>query len=105
MRVKQGDTVPITGALKSGNNPVNLTGATVVCRIQNATTGKFLFSGSATVTDATNGLVSRALSATETANVGGFYVDWVVTFGGGTIQRFPGSSYQELVVDPAVPAS
>lgn len=107
MRVKAGDTVPITAALKDGTGAaVNLTGATVVCRIMHAPTGTFLFSGAATVVgDPTLGQVSRALSASETGTPGAYFVDWVVTFGGGTIQRFPGSSYNEIVIDPAVPAA
>jgi hypothetical protein len=62
-------------------------------------------SGTATVTDATNGLVSLPLSAAQTATAGAYFVEWFVTFSGGTLQRFPGSSYNELVIDPAVPSA
>jgi len=70
-----------------------------------APTGVFLLSGAATVTDATNGLVSFDLTAGNTATPGAYFVEWVVTFGGGDVQRFPGSSYNEIVIDPAVPAA
>ena len=100
MRIKQGDTIPITADLNA-----DLTGATVVCRIMHAPTGVFLLSGSATVTDATNGLVSFDLTAGNTATAGAYFVEWQVTFGGGDVQRFPGSSYQEIVIDEAVPAA
>jgi hypothetical protein len=100
MRIKQGDTIPITADLNA-----NLSGATVLCRIMHAPTGTFLLSGAATVTDAPTGLVSFDLSAGQTAAAGAYFVEWVVTFGGGDVQRFPGSSYQEMVIDPAVPAA
>jgi hypothetical protein len=71
-----------------------------------APTGVFLLSGAATVVgSATLGNVSFDLSALQTATPGSYFVEWVVTFGGGDVQRFPGSSYQEMVIDPAVPAA
>ncbi len=100
MRIKAGDTIPITADLNA-----DLSGATVICRIMHAPTGVFLLSGSATVTDAVSGLVSFDLTAGQTAVPGAYFVEWVVSFGGGDVQRFPGSSYQELVIDPAVPAA
>jgi hypothetical protein len=100
MRIKQGDTIPITADLNA-----NLSGATVLCRIMHAPTGVFLLSGAATVTDASTGLVSFDLSAGQTAAAGAYFVEWVVTFGGGDVQRFPGSSYQEMVIDEAAPAA
>lgn len=100
MRIKQGDTIPITADLNA-----NLTGASVICRIMHAPTGVFLLSGAATITDPSNGLVSFDLSAGQTATVGAYFVEWVVTFSGGDVQRFPGSSYNEIIIDPAVPAA
>jgi hypothetical protein len=100
MRIKAGDTVPFTADLNA-----DLTGATVVGRVMHAPTGVFLISTSATVIDAPNGLVSLPLSAGQTATPGAYFVEWFVIFGGGTLQRFPGSSYNELVIDPAVPAA
>jgi hypothetical protein len=100
LRIKQGDTIPITADLNA-----DLSGASVVCRIMHAPTGVFLLSGAATVTDAATGLVSFDLSAGQTAAAGSYFVEWVVTFGGGDVQRFPGSSYNEIVIDPAVPAA
>jgi hypothetical protein len=100
LRIKQGDTIPITADLNA-----NLAGAAVLCRIMHAPTGVFLLSGAATVTDASNGLVSFDLTAGNTAAAGAYFVEWVVTFGGGDVQRFPGSSYNEIVIDEAVPAA
>jgi hypothetical protein len=100
MRIKAGDTIPITADLNA-----DLSGATVICRIMHAPTGVFLLSGAATPTDAPNGLVSFDLTALQTAAPGAYFVEWVVTFGGGDVQRFPGSSYNEIVIDEAVPAA
>jgi hypothetical protein len=107
MRIKAGDTIPMTASLKDGTGTaVNLTGATVVGYIYHSPTGVFLSSGTATVVgDATLGNVSLALSAGQTAAPGGYFVEWKVTFAGGAIQRFPGSSYNEIVIDPAAPAA
>jgi hypothetical protein len=106
MRIKQGDTIPMTAQLRDTNGPVNLTGATVVGYIYHSPTGVFLSSGTATVVgDATQGNVSLPLSAGQTAVAGAYFVEWKVTFGGGAIQRFPGSSYNEIVIDPAAPAA
>lgn len=99
MRIKAGDTIPITADLNA-----DLAGAAVVCRVMHAPTGVFLLSGAATVTDAATGLVSFDLTAGQTADAGAYFVEWVVTFAGGDVQRFPGSSYQEIVIDEAVPA-
>jgi len=99
VRIKAGDTIPITADLNA-----SLTGATVICRIMHAPTGVFLLSGAATITDAPTGLVSFDLTAPQTAAPGAYFVEWVVTFAGGDVQRFPGSSYQEIVIDEAVPA-
>jgi len=99
VRIKAGDTIPITADLNA-----DLAGAAVVCRVMHAPTGVFLLSGAATVTDAATGLVSFDLTAGQTADAGAYFVEWVVTFAGGDVQRFPGSSYQEIVIDEAVPA-
>jgi hypothetical protein len=98
MRIKAGDTVPITADLNA-----DLSGATVVGYVYHAVTGVFLMSGTATVINPTQGLVSLPLSAVQTATPGAYFVEWKVTFGGGAIQRFPGSSYNEIVIDSAAP--
>jgi hypothetical protein len=101
LRIKAGDTIPITADLNA-----DLSGATVVCRIMHAPTGVFLLSGSALVVgDPTLGNVSFDLTAGQTAAPGAYFVEWVVTFAGGDVQRFPGSSYNEIVIDQAVPAA
>jgi hypothetical protein len=84
----------------------DITGASaVLCKVMKAPTGVFAFSSSATVTDAANGLITFTPTAGQTANAGAYFVETKVTFGGGAIQTFPGSSYNEIVIDPAVPAA
>ena len=106
MRIKAGDTIPMTATLSSPTGPVNLTGATVSGRVMKAPSGVFHMVGAATVVgDPLLGQVSLPLSAAQTGTPGAYFVEWFVTFGGGTLQRFPGSSYNEIVIDPAVPAA
>ena len=107
MRIKAGDTIPITASLKDGTGAaVNLTGATVSGRVMKAPSGTFHMVGSASIVgDPLLGQVSLPLSGAQTANAGAYFVEWFVTFAGGTLQRFPGSSYNEIVIDPAVPSS
>jgi hypothetical protein len=84
----------------------DITGATaVLCKVMRSVTGVFAFSTAGTVLDAPNGLISITPSAAQTANHGAFVVETKVTFASGAIQTFPGSSYNEIVIDPAVPAA
>lgn len=107
MRIKAGDTIPMTASLKDGTGAaVNLTGATISGRVMKAPSGVFHMVGSASIVgDPTLGQVSLPLSAAQTGTAGAYFVEWFVTFSGGTLQRFPGSSYNEIVIDPAVPAA
>jgi len=84
----------------------DITGASaVLCKAMRSVTGVFAFSTAGTVVDAPNGLISLTPSAAQTATPGTLFVETKVTFAGGAIQTFPGSSYNEIVIDPAVPAS
>jgi len=106
MRIKAGDTIPMTATLSGPTGPANLTGATVSGRVMKAPSGVFHMVGSASIVgDPTLGQVSLPLTAGQTGTPGAYFVEWFVTFGGGTLQRFPGSSYNEIVIDPAVPAA
>ena len=100
MRIKAGDSVPVTLDLNA-----DLTGASsVLCKVMRAVTGVFAFSIAATVTDADDGLISFTPTALQTAVPGAYFVETKVTFAGGAIQTFPGSSYNEIVIDAAAPA-
>jgi hypothetical protein len=84
----------------------DITGASAItCKVMHSVTGVFAFSTSATVVDAPTGIITFTPTAGQTAVAGGYFVETKVTFGGGAIQTFPGSSYNEIVIDPAVPAA
>ena len=86
MRIKAGDTIPIPADLNA-----DLSGASVVFRMMKLN-GTFHLSGAATVTNASQGLVSFDFTAGQIATPGAYRCEWVVTFGGGDGPRFPGSS-------------
>jgi len=101
LRIKAGDSVPMTLDLNA-----DISGASaVLCKVMRAVTGVFAFSTSATVVDAPSGLISLTPTAGQTAVPGALFVETKVTFASGAIQTFPGSSYNEIVIDPAVPAA
>ena len=68
-------------------------------------TGVFAFTAIGSPVDAPNGIITFTPSAAQTAVPGAYVYETKVTFGGGAIQTFPGSSYNEIVIDPAVPAA
>ena len=73
---------------------VDLTGASVqfVMRALTATTPAI--NASATIgSPSTAGKVSYTPTATDTATAGMFNAYWIVTFGGGAVQRFPTNGY------------
>jgi hypothetical protein len=101
VRCKAGDSFPMTLDLNA-----DITGATaVLVKAMRSVTGVFAFSTAATIIDATNGLISITPTAGQTATPGALVLETKVTFAGGAIQTFPGSSHNEIVIDPAVPAA
>lgn len=99
--VKEGDTEAVfTATLKDNAGAVvDLTGAAVdfVMALPN-TTPKV--NDTATVDDPLLGTVSYTTGATDLDEVGTYFVEWEVTFGGGGIQRFPGDGYNVVAVRP-----
>jgi hypothetical protein len=84
----------------------DITGASaVLCKVMHSPTGVFAFSSAATIVDAGQGQISFTPTALQTAAPGAYFVETKVTFSGGAIQTFPGSSYNEIVIDAAVPAA
>lgn len=100
MRIKAGDTAP---NLQADLN-ADVSGATVTYRIMKLNR-TFAATGTATVDNATTGLVSVPGSALASLAVGGYHVEFRVVYAGGAIQRFPQGSYLELLVKPAAPAA
>jgi len=86
--IRQLDTLPILQTTLLLNRlPVNLAGATVTFRFQDAADA--ISTTVATVVDAAAGLVSHAFTATQTAIAGTASGEFIVDFGGGDIETFP----------------
>lgn len=100
MRVKQGDTFPNPAA----DLNADITGATVRFRMMHLN-GTFFLNQPGVIDNATTGLVHYVWQAGNTDTIGAYLCEWVVTYGGGAIQRFPQGSYLELMVEKAVPAA
>lgn len=95
--LKQGDTSPkLTATLNA-----NLTGATVVAKLRRLHDTTVL-SKTCTVTDAPNGIVEYQWVAGDTDVVGSYFVEFLVTFAGGLVERFPQRSQQEITIQPKV---
>ena len=102
--MKTGDTAP---AFTADTN-ADLTGATASVRFSKLN-GTFVMVRTGTITDAPNGIVTyQWVAANDGAlinNPGAYRADVMVTFAGGSIERFPQRSYLEVIVKPAVPAA
>jgi hypothetical protein len=95
--IKRNDTLsPISGQLTDalGNHP-SLAGATVLIKAKDMA-GNILFSSTATVTDATNSLISYTFTAPQTAVAVEGLLEFQVTFAGGAIQTFPNDGFIAL---------
>lgn len=108
MILKAGDTAPkATATLMNGTTPVDLTGAAVLMRVKSVPTDRFVMSKTATIPSPTEGTVEYQWITGDIALLpaGAYFIEWVVTFAGGLIQRFPQPSNNELIVRPAAPAA
>lgn len=96
MTMYVGDLKPdLTVTCLDGDAPVDLTTATSVT-VVGTIDGSFLFSRSATGTDA-NGVVTMAWQSTDTDTPGRLAVEVIVTWSGGKPQTFrPSESIQLL---------
>lgn len=102
--IKQGDTSSaITAQLKDdAGNPVNITGASVLFKMQPYTGTGSEISAAATITNAAEGRVSYTFTAPQTADAGWFAAEWQVTFAGGAIQTFPNDRETLVAIRPQV---
>lgn len=97
MYLKAGDLAPkLIGDLNA-----DVTGATVVAKLRRVHTAVTM-SKTCTLDDATNGIVSYQWVAGDTDVPGSYIVEFLVTFSGGTPQRFPQRSYREISILPKV---
>lgn len=99
--VKVGDAgTKVRATLKSGGDPVDLTGASVkfIMRLPGASAPKV--NAAATVEDAAAGKVAYTFIAADLDTPGDYWAEWQVTFGGGAVQTFPAGGYNIVrVVD------
>ena len=88
----QGDTLPaLTKQLLDQNgNIVNLTGCTVALKTVSGGQTTTTLAGSVTITNATNGNISYAWNAADTATPGSYQLWYVVTTGGGAKEHSVG---------------
>jgi hypothetical protein len=100
MKLKVGDTAPDPVA----DLNTDVSGATVLFRLMKLN-GAFVFSRAATIDNAVNGIVRYTWQAGDTNTAGAYLGEFVVTYAGGDVQRFPQGSYLEVLIRPAVPAS
>lgn len=100
--IGQGDTASsMVVTLRDANgNPVNITGATVHIDVTPIHGGTKIVDTAATITDATNGVVSYTFTAGQTANAGDYLATFTVTFGGGQIESFPNAGYYLVTINP-----
>lgn len=91
--IKALDTAPVvTATLENGAGvPVNLAGVTSVRFLMRAMRGAASpkVNGAAFVDDAAGGKVHYDWQTFDTDTPGGYRAEWVVTFSGGQVERFP----------------
>src|SRR5215472_13120630 len=97
----QGDTLPaLTKQLLDPNgNIINLTGTTIVLKTVSAGQVTATLAGTVTITNATNGNISYAWNAADTATPGQYNLWYVVTTGGGAKEHSVGPD--TLVINSA----
>jgi len=99
--IKQGDTLPTlqqtlqdtTGAA------VNLTGCTVKFVMRSLVSATPVINATATITDAANGKVTYAFSATDTTTAGTFMGTWTITNGSGQVFTVPTDGYLTIRIE------
>jgi len=100
--IKRGDTdADITAVLRDGTGAIQpLDGATVKFSMREFDTGMvtILLQNAEIVLPAANGKVKYAWQGGDTDDVGYFYAEWQVTYGGGGIQTFPSNGYHLISI-------
>ncbi len=93
--MKTGDTGPPIEStlLDSVKAPVNLAGASALFKMKRDADGELVVNGTATITDAANGVLEYPWVPSDTAIAGKFKAEWEVTFASGQVQTFPRPGY------------
>ena len=105
--IGQGDTAStLLVTLRDANgNAVNITGASVHIDVTPIHGGAKIVDAAATITDATNGVVSYTFTAPQTATPGDYLATFTVTFGGGAIESFPNAGYYLITIQADAPTT
>ncbi len=92
--IKQGDTLPVITATLTGadGNPIDLTGASVKFNMRRRSTPVIDHGTCTIVGAATDGVVSYAWTAEDTANDGEYRAEFEITFGDNSILTVPNDS-------------
>ena len=105
---KVGDTRPFLDAtLKDADGAVDLTGITSVRFVledqgANEIVNESSTGANVTITGSTSGQVRYKGQAADLSSEGNYYAEWKVTFGDGTVARFPNTRHIQLTVKPAL---
>ena len=102
--IKQGDASPAWQTVLQDNagNAVDLSGATVaLSMIRVGSRTKTIDARAATITDAPTGAVQFLFDAADTAVWGSYLVEWIVTYSGGRVEKFPNDRYDLVYVERA----
>lgn len=107
---KVGDTRPFLDAtLKDANGPVDLSTGLVdnvrfVLEDQDANeiVNESSTGANVSITDSTGGKVRYKWQVADLSSEGNYYAEWKVTFGDGTVARFPNTRHVHLTVKPGL---
>lgn len=93
--IKQGDRLPALRVTcqDADNVAVNLSGATASLKMKRRATGATTSSYTMSIVDAAAGIVQYAWGATDTATVGTYDAEVVVTFADTRQETFPNNAY------------
>lgn len=107
--LKKGDTYPnIETVLSDENGPVNLTGASVLFRMSQPSSGNLMVEKAATVVTQAGDDIGRCyaeFAPEDTAELGTYRVEWKVTFSNGKVATFPrgeGVLFNQVIIQEIV---